>query len=142
MIDGQDVAVPDPQRETVEQMAERYGLPVELLNAPVRWCNYGHTKADHDAAGACVRPSLDARAAAAAAYPDATRAAVRIAFERGWDAATAGVEARVAAELRAVADNVRKQAPGYIGRIDTADSIDDRAAALAPSGKQEVNQKQ
>lgn len=51
------------------------------------------------------------------------------------------VQALIAAELRVVADNVRKQAPGYIGRIDTADSIDDRAAALAPPGKQEVNQK-
>lgn len=57
-------------------------------------CRYGHVKADHDAAGACVRPSLDARAAAAAAYPDPTRTAVRIAFERGWDAATASLRTR------------------------------------------------
>jgi hypothetical protein len=39
--------------------------------------------------------------------------------------------ARAAEELRKAADAVRHQLPGFIGRVDTADAIDDRADALA-----------
>jgi hypothetical protein len=49
------------------------------------------------------------------------------------DALMPVVEQIAARRLRAVADSVRKQIPGYIGRIDTADSIDDLAAILDPS---------
>lgn len=36
-------------------------------------------------------------------------------------------------ELRKAASNVRHAVPGYIGRIDTADSIDDRADNVSAS---------
>jgi len=59
-------------------------------------CDYGHTKADHEAVGACLRPSMEARVAAHKAYPDPTRTAVRIAFERGWDAHRTTADAMIA----------------------------------------------
>lgn len=51
-------------------------------------CAYGHTEAEHEAVGACRRPSLDSRSAGHAAFPGA-RVTERIAYERGWDDALA-----------------------------------------------------
>jgi hypothetical protein len=67
---------------------------------------YGHTKADHEAVGACRRPSMAARVAAyATELPMGSDAAV--AFERGWDAALAEARApydRLTVDLRALAE--------------------------------------
>jgi hypothetical protein len=44
-------------------------------------------------------------------------------------------EKRAAARaLREAAEAIRHRLPGHIGRIDTADTLDDRAAALDPAG--------
>ena len=139
-------------RETVEQMAERTGLPIEILNARVTFtpspaaeppegllCDYGHVKADHDAAGACVRPSPDARVAAAAAYPDPIRVAVRIAFERGWDAHTAAIAPLLdrAAKAEAAVERlewISQFAPEAIREVHQADATEPHACDWCGQG--------
>lgn len=69
----------------------RFGGTGQYGTPPPTICAYGHTEAEHERVGACRRPSLPARVAGHAAYPGGSNE-LRIAYERGWDDATAAKE--------------------------------------------------